>query len=204
MRLRHAPLYRGRPRTRDATKAGGRDPRGWQSRNSPQARISALGPESGSAAGSSQPEAPGANRLRASCNRLRDDSAAASALPNLRRSGHHRRDPVRRQGAALPPALSARASTGASRESCLSVATSTSPVQSSDPQRAGSRDGKIASCDPVRLQAPALEAGAALMAEFGPTELKVINALQIGRFFGLCRALLHRQEPVISGRCCGV
>src|SRR5207302_935174 len=39
-------------------------------------------------AGSSQPEAPGANRLRASCKRLSGDSAPAPALPNLRRSRH--------------------------------------------------------------------------------------------------------------------
>jgi hypothetical protein len=53
------------------------------------------GPGSGSAAGSSsQPEAPGANRLRASCKRLSGESAPAPALPNLPRSGH--------QAAAIP------------------------------------------------------------------------------------------------------
>jgi ABC-2 type transport system ATP-binding protein len=55
-------------------------------REAPQARISALGPESGPTARSSQPEAPGANRLRASCKLLSGDSAPA--LPNLQRSGH--------------------------------------------------------------------------------------------------------------------
>jgi hypothetical protein len=55
---------------------------------SPRARISALGPGSGSAAGSSQPEPPGANRLRASAKWLSGDSARAPALPNLQRSGH--------------------------------------------------------------------------------------------------------------------
>jgi hypothetical protein len=48
-------------------------------------RLSALDPESGSAAGSSQPEAPGANRRRASYKRLSGDSAPAP--PNLQRSG---------------------------------------------------------------------------------------------------------------------
>jgi hypothetical protein len=47
-------------------------------------RISALGLGSGS----SQPEARGANRLRANCKRLSGDSAPAPALPNLQRSGH--------------------------------------------------------------------------------------------------------------------
>jgi hypothetical protein len=56
----------------------------WGSRPSfsPQARISALGPGSGST-GSSQPEARGANRLRADCTRLSGDSGPAPALPNL-------------------------------------------------------------------------------------------------------------------------
>jgi hypothetical protein len=55
-------------------------------RNSPQARISALGRESGSTAALSQPKARGANRLRTRCKRLSGESA--TALPNLQLSGH--------------------------------------------------------------------------------------------------------------------
>jgi hypothetical protein len=61
----------------------------------PQARMSALGPESGSTAGSSQPEAPSANRLRANCKRLSGDSAVVPSAPELSAErSPNRRDPV--------------------------------------------------------------------------------------------------------------
>jgi hypothetical protein len=86
-----------------------------------------LTPGSGSAAGSSQPEAPDANQLRTSAKRLtatRGDAYLASRLPAKRPPG--RRDPVRRDpltwSAANRWLLVVQRTAGGRRDSALGFA----------------------------------------------------------------------------------
>jgi hypothetical protein len=89
------------PRNPDVTAKQERRPERWHPCRSPQTRISALGPEPVSTAGSSQPEAPVANRLHASCKRAeRRLGAGACATDLAANRPPGRRDRCRRRGAA--------------------------------------------------------------------------------------------------------